>query len=247
MSISNLQKSVRDKIISLGSKKKNACKEGASYTYFHQRILLDFVKFIDTPLCFNKNFKHLYHCQSTSKPLQERQRANLVKLVTVLFTYTDVENLQIGVSDSESMKAVPHYSVRSRFEKIWGVEITKSKYYKLIKLLKLAGYLEIEAIFILDKDVLSNAKFKAEDLSRVKSKAAYKSFTVKFFSLFDRLYEMNDVIDSRQKSIAKRISLGLKNIWETYSPFSDSYHYNKRKNKANLKRNNETRYPQAFT
>lgn len=246
MSTSSLQLSIAQKIHELGSKKRSL-KGKASYTHFHKRILQDFVKFIDNPYCFKNGFSSLYNCQSKAKPLQKRQRADLVKLVAVLFTYTDVENLQIGVSDTESMKTVPHYSIRSRFEKVWEESITKSKYFRLVNLLKLAGYLDIDAVFIFDKEILSNPNFNPNDVKRIRSKAAYKKFTDKFFLIFERLYHMSDVLDSREKSIAKRIKDKLKNVWEDYKPFSDSYHYKKRRNLAKVMRDNEQRYPQSLT
>lgn len=247
---SDLQKSITAKINVLGtSKKKRKVQEDRklpAFTNFHKRVLFDFVKFIDNPFCFENAFSHLYYCQSKSKPLQTRQRADLVKLTTILLTYMDAQNCQIGVSDTDSMKTVPHYSIRSRFEKVWNEKITKTKYYRLINLLKLSGYLEIEAVFIFDKDTLSNVKFKEGDLKRIHSKAAYKKFTDKFVNAFSRLFTMKDVMNSLEKAVKNRIDRGLNNFWEMYEPFSDSYYFKKRRNNAKLSRNGEPRYPQAL-
>ena len=246
MSISSLQKSIASRINELGAKKNNV-KDKACYTHFHKRLLLDFVHFIDNPHCFSKAMHSLYYCQSTYKPLQARQRINLVKLVTVLFTYMDVENNQIGVSDKESMKTVSHKSIHDEYEKVWGEPITFSKYYRLINLLKLAGYIKIEAIFVHNTDVLANPNFKEGDLDTIKSIAAYKSFTDKFVNIFIRLYEIKDVMTSMEKSIKKRKASGLRNIWDAYKPFSNSYFHKKKVKNANLKREEELRYPQRLS
>ncbi|MUK92560.1 hypothetical protein GNP80_08905 [Aliivibrio fischeri] len=193
-----------------------ALSKSKDIMHYQKRYLLSFSKFIDNPFTNNKAFTDLYFCNSRLKPLQRRQRITLVKVVTTLMSKMEAEHYQIGHCEEEDMKTTPHYWFINQYEKLWKESITKSKWFRCIKQLKLAEFLEVEAVFVY------NPELTPEEAGSIQSVAAYKSFTRKFIEAF-KLEEVKDVIESKLRCIQDRIKKKLSNIWFAYIPFSDSY------------------------
>lgn len=246
-SSSDRQTAVKKRITELGSRKNEFKK--SYFPYYTKRLLLAFANFIDNPHGYNNQLHDLYYCQSIIYGLQERQRENCVKVMTVLCSWLEVETNQIGLAKHEHMDTVTHKAIRDRYNQFWGESISLKRYYHTIKLFKMADFLVIDAIFLQDSDILANLDLKDEELPRVYSKAAYKSLTQKFVNIFG-LHTDDGVMKSKQKSITKRIKAGLQTMWVTWQSFSDTYQWIKRQ-RANLKRvdpithEESERYPQG--
>lgn len=226
MSTSSIQKSVRKRITQLSSVKRNGGK--ALFTYYHRRILLELSKFIDDPFCNKKAFTRLYFCQSELKPLQERQRETLVKVVTALFSYMDVETLRVGVATPNYLVTVSHDKVLERYEECWGETLDRSKYFRAINQLKLAGYFTVEAVYTNDPARIAMVT-PDKPAPQVMSVAAYKSFTDLFLDAFSFILGDEGVVKSKKQGIAKRIATGLHNAWVMFVPTSSSYFYKRKK------------------
>ncbi|WP_305840188.1 hypothetical protein [Photobacterium leiognathi] len=245
--VSACQRAVMTRISALGSQ-KNEFKQ-AQYPYCTKRLLLAFASFIDNPHGYNNQLHDLYYCQSIIYGLQERQRENCVKVMTVLCSWLEVETNQIGIAKREHMDTVTHKSIIKRYKKYWGESISGKRYYHTIKLLKMADFIIIDAVFLQDADILSNLDLKDEELPKVYSKAAYKALTQKFINVFGLEADVG-VTQSKERSITKRIKAGLKTMWVTWQSFSDTYQWTKRQ-RANLKRvdpvshEESERYPQG--
>ncbi|ARR51750.1 hypothetical protein ETN89_20910 (plasmid) [Photobacterium damselae subsp. damselae] len=246
-SASARQTGVKKRISELGSRNNEFSKP--QFPYCTKRLLLGFASFIDNPHGYNNQLHDLYYCQSIIYGLQERQRETCVKVLTVLCSWLEVETNQIGVPKREHMDTITHKAVMTRYHQYWHESISLKRYYHTIKLLKMADYLVIDAIFLQDSDILANLDLKDEELPRVYSKAAYKSLTKKFVNIFG-LHTDDGVMKSKQRSITKRIKSGLQTMWVTWQSFSDTYQWVKRQ-KANLMRIDpithaeSERYPQG--
>ena len=193
-----------------------ALSKSKEIMHYQKRYLLAFSKFIDNPFTNNKAFTDLYFCNSRLKPLQRRQRITLVKVVTTLMSKMEAEHYRIGHCEEDDMKTTPHYWFISEYEKQWNESITKSKWFRCIKQLKLSDFLEVEAVFVY------NPELSPEEAGSIHSVAAYKTFTRKFIEAF-KLEEVKDVVESKFKCIQNRIKKRLSNIWVAHRPFGDSY------------------------
>ncbi|MGD6739373.1 hypothetical protein ACN08S_11155 (plasmid) [Photobacterium leiognathi subsp. mandapamensis] len=116
--VSAVQRAVMQRISGLGSQKNEFKK--SQYPYCTKRLLLSFASFIDNPHGYNNQLHDLYYCQSTIYGLQQRQRENCVKVMTVLCSWLEVETNQIGIAKREHMDTVTHKSIMKRYKKYWG-------------------------------------------------------------------------------------------------------------------------------
>ncbi|MDP2558498.1 hypothetical protein Q8W15_16840 [Photobacterium damselae subsp. piscicida] len=246
--VSTRQNEITKRISELGSRNNEFGK--AQFPYCTKRLLFGFASFIDEPHGYNNQLHNLYYCQSTIYGLQQRQRETCVKVMTVLCSWLEVETNQIGVAKKEHMDTVTHKTVIARYKEYWPNDpISQKRYHHTIKLLKMADFFVIDAIFLQDSDILANLNLKDEDFPRVYSKAAYKSLTPKFVNIFG-LHTDDGVMKSKRQSIAKRIKAGLQTMWVTWQSFSDTFQWVKRQ-RANLKRvdpithEESNRYPQG--
>lgn len=240
--VSELQKVVERRISLLGTKRNDYGK--AFYTHYHKRHLLAFARFIDNPHCYNNQLHDLYYCQSEIGGLQQRQRIACVKVMTALFCRLEMESLQLGFCRHAYMEPLTHKAIRRLYHRCWGEAISEKRYYATLKILKMADFFVVDAVYVQDVDVIANPDaFNDGDITRVYSKPAYKSITQKFMAIFD-LAELDDVKKSYFRGISKRIRSGLSNTWVMYEAFSYSYFWKKR-NKPILKRNGQLTYPQG--
>lgn len=243
-----LQKTVKQRIQQLGSSKDNEFGK-AKFPYFTRRVLLGFADFIDNPHAYNNKLHDLYYCQSVVCGLQLRQRENCVKVMVAMCCSLEVETYQIGKPKADFMDGITHNAIMADYERCWGEPINPSKYFHTIGLLKLADFLVIDAVYLQDREVLTDLSLTDNDLPRVYSKAAYKRLTHKFISVFG-LDNDDGAQKSKARSIAARIKAGLKTVWVRYEAFSDSFMWKKRK-KAELTRidaatfEERKRYPQG--
>lgn len=245
--VSARQLIVEQRITQLGSKKNESGK--AKFPYCTKRLLLAFARFIDNPHAYNGQLHDLNYCQSIVYGLQTRQRETCVKVMVAMCCDLEVETYQIGKPKLEHMDTITHNTIKSNYEKCWGESINDKRYYHAIKLLKMADYLVIDAVYLQDRDLLANLDLKDEDLPRVYSKPAYKTVTQKFINVFG-LDNDEDVKKSKLRSIANRMKKGLKTLWVRYEAFSDAYVWKKRQ-RAIMTRTDTTtqqpceRYPQG--
>ncbi|HIF9170089.1 TPA: hypothetical protein ACX6PO_002834 [Photobacterium damselae] len=241
-----LQSIVTARITALGSKKNEFGK--SYYPYCTKRALLAFAKFIDNPHCYNNQLHDLQYCQSVVGGLQKRQRANCVKVMTVLMSKMDVENYQIGFANNAHMETITHAWFMERYQKFWGETISLKRYYHTIHLLKMADYLTVDAVFIYDEELPptldDEGQIITEEIPRVYSKAAYKAITAKFLRVFG-LETDDGVMKSKLKAAKNRMKQGLSNVWWVYEPFSDSYAWVKRQLAKIARTGDNPRYPQG--
>lgn len=236
-------------------------------TKYQEGILLALCDFIDDPLrCHGGKLAKLHQCKSIIKTLQFKQRVNLVKVVTALFSFMSVEtgclyryaNRSEGrvLDDSgfEQPKGVPHYEIRSRYHQFWCVSISKTKYFDCINMLKLAGFFEVESCYIANeagevrRQELRESGASIEDIAeipRILSEAAYKYFTDAFFQVFSGLLHMEHMIVSKQKAVQSRIKRKLSLVYLSYAPNSSGFWTKKRKEFLWLL--GKPRYSQAAT
>lgn len=185
------------------------------FQHWQIRYIKKLAGFIDNPYCYNKAFIELHHVNSNVKPLQERQRLTLVKVFASLMFLTEGERYQVGVCEVEDMKGATHNSLRGVYSKLWGETIHKSRWNRIIKILKKAKWLDVDACYCLDNE--PNEDGEQED--RIYSIAAMKTFTTKCIAAIG-LTQKKDVAISIQKGIADRIKKGLSNIWIGYKSFT---------------------------
>lgn len=183
--------------------------------HWHMRHIHKLSAFIDNPYCYNKCFIELHHVNSSVKPLQKRQRLALVKVFSALMYFTEGERYQVGVCKESDMEGVTHASLRSTYEKLWGETIHKSRWDRMIKILKKAKWLDVDACYCLDSEPDENGEIN----ERIYSIAAMKTFTLTCLAAFG-LTMKKDVMQSIQRGIADRIRKGLSNIWIGYKSFT---------------------------
>lgn len=183
--------------------------------HWQKRHIDKFAHFIDNPYCYNKAFLELHHVNSSLKPLQPRQRLALVKVFAALLSITEAEKFQVGVCKNYGMEGATHQSLRRIYETIWGESIHKSRWDRMIKLLKKAKWLDVDACYCLDNEPDENGEYT----DRIYSIAAMKTFTATCLAAFG-LSQKKDVAISTQRSIADRIRKGLSNIWIGYKSFT---------------------------
>ncbi|WP_305812919.1 hypothetical protein [Photobacterium leiognathi] len=246
--VSARQLAVEKRVTQLGSQKNNEFGK-AKFPYSTKRLLLAFAKFIDNPHCYNNQLHDLNYCQSVVYGLQKRQRETCVKVMVAMCCDLEVETYQIGKPKLEYMDTITHKTIIKNYEACWGESICDKRYYHTIKLLKMADFLVIDAVYLQDRDLLANLDLKDEDLPRVYSKPAYKSLTQKFINVFG-LDNDEHVVKSKLRSIANRVKKGLKTAWVCYEAFSDSYVWKKRQRPTTTRRDSAThqprdRYPQG--
>lgn len=246
--VSARQLVVEQRITQLGSQKKNESGK-AKFPYCTKRLLLAFARFIDNPHAYNGQLHDLNYCQSIVYGLQKRQRETCVKIMVAMCCDLEVETYQIGKPKLEHMDTITHNTIIKNYEKCWGESINDKRYYHAIKLLKMADYLVIDAVYLQDRDLLADLDLKDDELPRVYSKPAYKSLTQKFINIFG-LANDEDVNKSKSLSIAKRIKKGLKTLWVRYEAFSDAYIWKKRQRPTVTRTDTITqqpcdRYPQG--
>lgn len=246
--ISARQLIVEQRITQLGSQKHNASGK-AKFPYCTKRLLLAFARFIDNPHAYNGQLHDLNYCQSIVCGLQKRQRETCVKIMVAMCCDLEVETYQIGKPKLEHMDTITHNTIIKNYEKCWGESINDKRYYHAIKLLKMADYLVIDAVYLQDRDLLADLDLKDENLPRVYSKPAYKSLTQKFINIFG-LDNDEDVKKSKLRSIANRVKKGFKTLWVRYEAFSDAYVWKKRQRPTVLRTDTTTqqpceRYPQG--
>lgn len=236
------QKAVSARIVQLGSAKSNG--GSAFFIHYHKRFLLDFCQYIDNPHCHGKKLHDLHFCQSVLKGLQKRQRISCVKVMTALFCYLELETLQVGIPKIEHMDTVTHDAIRQKYADCWGAEICETRYYATLKLFKMADFLAVDAVYVSDREALADLTLRDDELPLIYSKAAYKTITQKFINVFSHLFGQDDVTKSYRRGIAGRVKKCLSNAWIVYEAFSYSY-YNKKRNRPDLTREGQPRYPQG--
>jgi hypothetical protein len=234
-------------------------------TGYQRTLLVGLCEFIDNPLqCHKGGLSKLHFCKSILKGLQFKQRVSLVKVISTLFTATNIETGIVGtyanefeqpVYDSkgnELLRGLPHYKIRGRYQQLWGESISKTKYSDCINMLKLANFFEVTACYIsnneaqIKREELREKGASIEDIEaipRIYSEPAYKMFTQAFFDVFKAIIESEHMQKSKALSIAKRIKNKLSLVYVTYTPFSDGFFTKKRK--EYLSRLNKLRYPQG--
>ncbi|MGD6735489.1 hypothetical protein ACP5PY_03535 [Photobacterium leiognathi subsp. mandapamensis] len=246
--VSDCQLAIEQRITQLGSQKNNEFGK-AKFPYCTKRLLLAFARFIDNPHAYNGQLHDLNYCQSIVYGLQKRQRETCVKVMVAMCCDLEVETYQIGKPKLEHMDTITHKTIIKNYKACWGETICDKRYYHTINLLKMADFLVIDAVYLQDCDLLANLDLQDNDLPRVYSKAAYKSLTQKFISIFG-LDDDEDVKKSKLRSIAQRVKKGLKTVWVCFEAFSDSYVWKKRQ-RANMTRTDAQtqqpceRYPQG--
>lgn len=249
----------------LPQRKKNG-KPMKRITYFQMRILLAFCDFIDDPRrCHQGRLMGLHQCKSGQKTLQAKQRLTIVQTVTTMFCSMNVDGYRVGryadksknehpdydENGNELLRGITHYELRGLHSQIWRQPISKTKYTDVVKMLKLAGYLEVESCYLAQTEAaVLRAELREQGASEeeldaipsIKSQAAYKWFTHQFIELFGIHFQ-----DKMKESLAyaKEVMANkkLSNVFATYSPFSDGFWTKKRK--EYLWRLNQLRYPQG--
>lgn len=207
----------------------------------------------------------LHQCKSGQKTLQAKQRLTIVQTVTTMFCSMNVDGNRIGryadkskneqpiydEDGNELLRGITHYELRGLHSQVWRQPISKTKYTDVVKMLKLAGYLEVESCYLAQPEAAvlreelreqGASEEEIDAIPSIKSQAAYKWFTHQFIELFGIHFQ-----DKMKESLAyaKEVMAykKLSNVFATYSPFSDGFWTKKRK--EYLWRLNQLRYPQG--
>ncbi|MCG6391813.1 hypothetical protein [Vibrio fluvialis] len=232
-------------------------------TVYQRNLLLAFAEFIDDPLrCHKGRLAKLQHCKSVLTGLQFKQRVALFKVVTTLFTATNIETGFIGRYSNKYEKEFPlldeqgnefllgiqHYAIRSRYQYLWGQSISKTKYFDCLRMLKSSGFFEVTACYVSNTDapvIKQELREKGasleeiEAIPRVYSKASYKMFTQAFFDVFKEILNSEFMQNSKAAAVAKRIKNKLSLVYATYDCFGNSFVTRKNRFLARF------RYPQG--
>lgn len=216
-------------------------------TVYQRNLLLAFAEFIDNPLrCHQGRLAKLQHCKSVISGLQFKQRVSLFKVVTTLFTATNIETGCIGryankyeqefplfdEEGNELLLGVQHYALRSRYKYLWGQEVSKTKYFDCLRMLKAVGFFEVTACYISnqDADIIRQEMREngatveeLEEIPRVYSKPAYKMFTNAFFDVFKELLNTEFMMASKAEAVAKRVKRKLSLIYATFDSFGNVF------------------------
>ncbi|WP_045410158.1 hypothetical protein [Vibrio jasicida] len=227
-------------------------------TVWQMKALHAFSKFIDDPRrCHKGQLMGLHQCKSIMKTLQFKQRVSLVKVVTTLFCHMSVDGYRIGryankakketpIYDEngfELLRAIPHYDIRSLYEHTWREAISETKYKDMIKMLKLAGFFEVESCYLANTEAnvrrqelreQGASQVEIDNIPSVKSVAAYKWFTHSFLEILGVKMESNKkgdqvIIDSIARAKASMVKKKLSAMYATYCPHSDGFWTKKRK------------------
>ncbi|EMD1178588.1 hypothetical protein VP758_005214 [Vibrio harveyi] len=249
----------------LPQRKKNG-KPMKWFTYFQMRILLAFCDFIDDPRrCHQGRLMGLHQCKSGQKTLQAKQRVTIVQTVTTMFCSMNIDGYRIGryadksknelpIFDeygNELLRGITHYELRGLHSQVWRQPISRTKYNDVVKMLKLAGFLEVESCYLAQPEAAvlreelreqGASEKEIEAIPSIKSQAAYKWFTRQFIELFGIHFQekMKESLAYAKESMTNK---KLSNIFAKYSPFSDGFWTKKRK--EYLWRLNQLRYPQG--
>ncbi len=252
-------------VYGMPSRKKDG-KPMKWFTYFQMRILLAFCDFIDDPRrCHQGRLMGLHQCKSGQKTLQDKQRLAIVQVVTTMFCTMNVDGFRVGryadkkknehpeydENGNELLRGITHYELRGLHTQVWRQEISKTKYTDVVGMLKMSGFLEVEACYLAQpeaavlREELREQGASEEDIESIpsiRSQAAYKWFTHQFIELFGIHYQ-EKMKESLANSKANMVMKKLSNLYTTYSPFSDGFWTKKRK--EYLWRLNQLRYPQG--
>ncbi|ODS09743.1 hypothetical protein [Vibrio scophthalmi] len=245
-------------------------KEMKWLTLWKMKAIHAFCLFIDDPKrCHKGRLMGLHQCKSSMKTLQFKQRVELVKVVTTLFTLMNVDGCRIGryadkrkkqtplydENGHELLRAVTHSEIRDQHEFIWSSAITKTKYTDVINMLKLAGFFEVESCYVgnvegevIRHEMRLNGATAEEigEIPRIKSVAAYKWFKESFINALlgvvpESTREMlRTSLDVAKADMAKK---KLSSMYATHSASSAGFWTKKRKEFLQLL--GLTRYPQG--
>lgn len=217
---------------------------------YQRQILLAFCDFIDDPLRAHQGkFRQIQYCKSIQKGLQDRQRVTLVKFVTTLFTYSNIETGFIGTYGDEYtpaidedgwtlLQGVQHYRIRSRFAYLWKQTISKTRYFDCIRILKACQLFEVDACNVSNVDanvIRQELRAKGANIEeinkvpRVYSRPAYKYLTDAFFALFSAVTRTEHMQKFKAKAMAKRIGRKLSLAFAAYTCFGDNFSIRKNK------------------
>nr|AKN38388.1 hypothetical protein [Vibrio splendidus]AKN40582.1 hypothetical protein [Enterovibrio norvegicus] len=180
------------------------------FQHWHKRNIRKLCDFIKSPFCYKQRFLPLYHCLSSSKPLQERQRLTLCKVVSVLLLFTEAEHNQIGICKADEMDCVTHESLIKMYQAVFGEEISKGRWTRAIKQLKMIDAIHIDAAYLAKED-----QDNPENPTQIRSVAAMKVFNSSFFTMIG-VNHLTDVLVSIKRSIEERLKKGLSNVWMSY-------------------------------
>ncbi|PCS23013.1 hypothetical protein [Candidatus Enterovibrio escicola] len=235
-------------------------------THYQKRILLALCDFIDDPLrCHRGLLAPLHQCKSLLKTLQTKQRVHLIKVVTVLISSMNIESWTIGKYSNkyqsalydnnglELFRGITHAELKEKYRTLWGQDINKGVYDDCIKMLKLAGFLEIESCYLsndagdIKRQELRESGASLDEINaipRICSEAAFKRFTPAFKQVFAFMLDAEDMIKSKMKAFAKSAARKLSSAYATYSPFSDSF-WTRKRNDFKQWKNGRSKYPQS--
>nr|AKN37602.1 hypothetical protein [Vibrio sp. FF_291] len=225
--------------------------EGKPWLNAYQRqILLAFCDFIDDPLrCHKGVFKNLHYCKSIQKGLQHKQRVTLVKFLTALFTFTNIETGFVGTygdnetpaiyeNDWKLLQGIQHYKIRTRFNMLWNEKISKTRYYDCVRMFKACNFLEVEACYLSNADAnairqelreVGASLEEINDIPRVYSHASFKYITQSFFDLFKFVTQSDYMLKFKEKAIAKRLERKLSLSYAAFDTFGATFKTRKNK------------------
>lgn len=235
------------------------------FNLYQRNILLAMCDFIDDPKRAHQGkLTKLHHCKSILNPLQFKQRVTLVKVITALMSFCNIESGLIGryanqyeqplldERGAEMLRGVAHYEIRTRYKQLWNEDISKTKYFDSLNMLKLAGLFDVTACYIYDDEAdIKRQELREqgapldeiEAIPRIYSKPAYKMFTDEFWQVFEAITCADYMINSKSKAKALNVKKNLSPMFAAYRPFSDGFFTRKRKEYLN--RTVKPRYPQS--
>lgn len=148
--------------------------------------------------------KSLNEVDCRQRDSQKRVRVRMIRVLSTIITYIDWSTFRIGVAKPLELDPIKHASMRKRYESIYSEKMPESTWFRYIDKLVRAGYLNSQAMNILDKEE-----------SRIKGTACYKWFTMK---LFKEIGFKSGWLDAQRNEASERLrNANLSNVWPVYA------------------------------
>ncbi|MGD1336144.1 hypothetical protein ACP6H1_27500 [Vibrio harveyi] len=126
----------------------------------------------------------------------------LVRVLITLTTALEWSTSRIGIAKKDCLDPITHNSLMARYQKMWGQPMPRSTWYRYIRDLVDAGYINSQAMNVLTKD------------KEIRGEPSYKWFTEAFFMDLNLSGEWLE--NQRDLAMQRLLKSGLSNCWVTY-------------------------------
>ena len=148
--------------------------------------------------------KSLNEVDCRQRDSQKRVRVRMIRVLSTIITYVDWSTFRLGVAKPQELDPVKHSSMRKRYKAIYGEDMPESNWFRYIDKLVRAGYLNSQAMDLLDKEE-----------GKIRGVAGYKWLTMKLFKEIGFKSGWLDL--QRQHALERLGKSNLSNIWPVYT------------------------------